>query len=148
VEPSESRLAPLEEVERPEDAANLSFGARATLAQAAAWSPNPDNPPFYFDLPTKEGELQPGVVAAWVANAPLAMVYQYVSNLERYTALALDSGAQDQGIAESTRELHDVLTRFGVAHEFEIYDPGDHISRVHERVEEYVLPFFSRHLAF
>jgi len=148
LDPRGPRMAQVEAVARPEDAADLPFGARATLAQAAAFSPNPDNPPFYFDLPTKAGEVQPAVVAAWAANATLAMVYQYVANLKRLHALALDAGAQDRGIAEGSRELHEILTRFGVQHSFEIYDPGDHVNRIQERMEEQVFPFFSENLAF
>jgi enterochelin esterase-like enzyme len=146
--PGGELLALLETVESPQDAAGLSFGARATLAQAAAWSPNPENPPFYFDLPTKNGEIQPDVVATWVANATLAMVPQYVANLKKLRALAIDVGVGDRGIAGTSRQLDGLLTRFGVQHSFEVYDPGDHISHVHERVEEHVLPFFSRNLVF
>jgi hypothetical protein len=146
--PGGPQAARLEEVQSPEDAADLPFGARAMLAEAAAWSPNPDNPPFYFDLPTKNGEIQPDVVAAWAANATLAMVYQYVANLKRLRALAIDVGVEDRGIAAASRRLDEILTRFGVQHTFEIYDPGDHINRVQERMEEHVLPFFSRNLAF
>ncbi len=40
----------LEAVKTPEDSAKLGFGARAQLAAAAAWSPNPKNPPLYLDL--------------------------------------------------------------------------------------------------
>src|SRR5580698_549780 len=42
----------LEAVKTPADSANLQFFARATLASAAAWSPDPKNPPLYLDLPT------------------------------------------------------------------------------------------------
>ena len=35
----------------PADSAKLPFGLRAQLASAAAWSPNPNNPPLYLDLP-------------------------------------------------------------------------------------------------
>jgi hypothetical protein len=118
------------------------------MAEAAAWCPNPDNPPFYFDLPTRGGEVQPHVAAAWTANATLAQIYQYVANLKRLNALAIDAGAQDRGIAESSRELNEILTRFGVPHAFEIYDPGNHTSRVQERMEGFVLPFFSTNLVF
>jgi enterochelin esterase-like enzyme len=38
-------------VKTPADSAKLSFGLRAQLASAAAWSPNPNNPPLYLDLP-------------------------------------------------------------------------------------------------
>src|SRR5438132_6187267 len=40
----------LEAVKTPEDSAKLPFPARAQLASAAAWSPNPKNPPLYLDL--------------------------------------------------------------------------------------------------
>ena len=50
----------LEAVKTPEDSANLSFFARATLATAAAWSPDPKNPPLYLDLPTKDGAAATG----------------------------------------------------------------------------------------
>ena len=49
----------LEAVKTAEDSAKLSFGLRAQLASAAAWSPNPKNPPLYLDLPTKNGQVQP-----------------------------------------------------------------------------------------
>ncbi|HWC16852.1 MAG TPA: alpha/beta fold hydrolase, partial [Terriglobales bacterium] len=68
----------LEAVKTPEDSAKLQFFARAQLASAAAWSPDPKNPPLYLDLPTKDGEPQPEVLAKWAANAPLAFIDQYI----------------------------------------------------------------------
>ena len=55
---------------------------RSNLASAAAWSPNPNNPPLYLDLPVKDGKVRPDIVAKWAANAPLAMVEQYVAEPE------------------------------------------------------------------
>ena len=51
----------LEAVKTPEDSAKLPFFARAQLATAAAWSPDPKNPPLYLDLPMKDGVPQPDV---------------------------------------------------------------------------------------
>ena len=127
-------------------ARKLDFGTRATLASAAAWSPNPKAPPFYVDLPTKDGVAQPQVLAKWAANAPLAMVDQYVANLRRYTAIGLDVGDQD-GLRFDTAELHRILDTYGIANAFEQYS-GDHVSNVADRMQNHVLPFFSRHLAF
>jgi pimeloyl-ACP methyl ester carboxylesterase len=79
----------LASVKTPADSASLSFGPRAQLASAAAWSPNPKNPPLYLDLPMKDGVPQPHVLAKWAANAPLAFADQYVSNLRRYRGLRL-----------------------------------------------------------
>src|SRR5436190_13739307 len=70
------------------DSAKLPFGLRAQLASAAAWSPNPKNPPLYLDLPS--GVKEAGVLAKWTANAPLAFIDQYIADLRRYRAIAID----------------------------------------------------------
>ncbi len=126
------------------ESASLDFGMRATLATAAAWSPNPKAPPFYLDLPTKDGVAQPSVLARWAANAPLAMVDQYVPNLRRYSAIALDCGDRD-GLRQDTQALHEILDSYGIDNSFALY-PGDHVSAVADRMQNHVLPFFGRHL--
>jgi S-formylglutathione hydrolase FrmB len=130
----------------PGDSSSLSFGTRAQLASAAAWSPNPKNPPLYLDLPTKDGVVQPDVLARWAANAPLAFVDQYIGNLRTYRAIAIDVGDQDS-LRVDAGKLHDVLDAYGLANTFEIY-PGTHTSRVADRIQNHVLPFFSRSLSF
>jgi enterochelin esterase-like enzyme len=133
-------------VKSPEDSARLSFFARAQLATAAAWSPNPKNPPLYLDLPTKDGMPQPDVLARWAANAPLAFVDQYVGSLRRYRAISIDVGDQD-GLRADAGKLHDVLDRYGIANSFELYQ-GTHTSKVADRFQNHVMPFFSRSLCF
>ena len=57
--PRPETIAPAEAIKtraQAEEAARApGFGASATLASAAAWSPNPNNPPLYLDLPVKDG---------------------------------------------------------------------------------------------
>ena len=134
----------LEAVKTPEDSANLPFFARAQLASAAAWSPDPKNPPLYLDLPTKGGQPQPDVLAKWTANAPLAFVDQYIGNLRRYRAIAIDVGDQD-GLRIDAGKLHDVLDKYGIANSFEVYQ-GTHTSKVADRFQNHVTPFFSQSL--
>lgn len=136
----------LEAVKRPEDSAKLPFMARAQLAAAAAWSPNPKNPPLFLDLPTKAGEIQSDVLAKWAANAPLAFIHQYVSNLRRYRGIALDVGDQD-GLRTDTGKLHDVLADYGIANTFDVYS-GNHTNRLGDRFQNHVVPFFSANLCF
>ena len=129
---------------RPDPSAGF---ANALAAQAAAWAPNPLNPPEYFDLPfDANGELDPLVAGKWLANAPLLMVDQYVPSLLRYRAIALDVGDADPLGADNVR-LDAALTRLKVPHAFEQYE-GDHGNRVRERFRTKVLPFFSEHLDF
>ena len=118
--------------------------AKALQSQAAAWAPNPQNPPEYFDLPTKNGELQPLVAAKWTANSPLLMVDQYVPSLKRYRAIAIEVGTRDPFLNLNT-QLDQALTRLGVQHKFETYD-GDHGSRIKARFAENLLPFFTSNL--
>lgn len=139
-------LAPLETVKSPADSAKLPFMLRAQLASAAAWSPNPKNPPLYLDLPVRQGAVQPEVLAKWAANAPLAFVDQYIGNLRRYRAIAIDVGDQD-GLKVDAGKLHEVMDSYGIANSFQIY-PGTHVSNVAFRFQDEVIPFFSRNLAF
>jgi enterochelin esterase-like enzyme len=136
----------LESVKREEDSATLSFFERAQLATAAAWSPDPKNPPLYLDLPFKDGVVQPDILAKWAANAPLAFIDQYIGNLRQYRAIGIDVGDQD-GLRADTTTLHQVLDKYGIANTFEVYH-GTHTSAVADRFQNHVLPFFSKNLCF
>jgi len=134
----------LQNVKTPADSAGLSFFARAQLASAAAWSPNPRNPPLFLDLPTKDGVAQPDVLARWAANAPLAFVDQYIGSLGRYRAIAMDVGDKDN-LRVDAGKLHDILDTYGIANTFEVYE-GTHTSKVADRFQNHVMKFFSEHL--
>lgn len=136
----------LADVKTPADSAKLSFFARATLATASAWSPNPEKPPLYLDLPVANGVPQPDVLGKWAANSPLAFLDQYVGNLRRYSGIAIDVGDQD-GLRVDTAKLQAELRRYGIASTFEEYK-GTHTSAVAVRFQNFVLPFFSKQLCF
>lgn len=140
----EAQEKQLESVKSPADAAGLGFFAKAQLASAAAWSPDPKNPPLYLDLPRKNGAPQPDVIAKWTANAPLAFIDQYIDNLREYRAISLDVGDQD-GLRFDMIKLHQVLDKYGIANGFEVYR-GTHTSAVADRFQNHVIPFFSRNL--
>lgn len=142
--PADALAKALEAVKSPADSAKLSFFPRATLATAAAWSPNPKNPPLYLDLPFKDGQPRPEVLAKWAANAPLAFVDQYIGALRSYRAIALDVGNQD-GLRDDTRRLHETLTENEIPATFEEYE-GDHTNKLGDRFQNHVLPFFGRTL--
>lgn len=133
------------QIERTKDGPPAGGGfANALLAQAAAWAPNPQNPPLYFDWPYKDGAPQPLVQAKWTANSPLVLVDQFVPSLRSYRAISIDVGDAD-GLRASNEQLSEALDRLGVEHAFEVYE-GDHVNRVAQRFRENVLPFFSEHL--
>jgi enterochelin esterase-like enzyme len=137
---------PLEAMKSPADAARLPWYLLPQLASAAAWSPDPKNPPLYLDLPYRNGALQPQILAKWTANAPLAFIDQYIDNLRRYAAIDIDVGDQDP-LRFDAGKLHAILDSYGIHNRFTIYH-GTHTSAVAYRFQDHVLPFFSRHLCF
>ena len=139
--------SPAESIRTVEEIAKAGFGTKAQLASAAAWSPNPDAPPLFLDLLTTDGQVRPEMAAAWAANAPLAMVHQYIFNLRSLKAIAFDAGTEDRGIHATSVALDALLTRYKLPHVFGSYQ-GDHLNRVAERIEQHMLPFFSTHLSF
>ena len=94
----------------------------------------------------KDGVAQPDVLARWTANAPLAFVDQYIGNLRQYRGISIDVGDQD-GLRVDSAKLHDVLDKYGIVNSFELYQ-GTHTSKVADRFQNHVMPFFSRNLCF
>lgn len=129
-----------------EQVAKSDFLTRANYAIAAVWSPNPSAPPFYSDYATKDGKVDPLVIAKWAANAPVAMVPQYLPSLQSLTAIGLDTGDKDF-VRDDDEEMHAELLKFGIKHDWELYE-GDHGNRFSERLERIVFPFFAKHLKF
>jgi enterochelin esterase-like enzyme len=142
--PPAELMKELEAVKTPADSAKLGFFARATLATASAWSPNPRNPPLYLDLPVKDGQPRPDVLGKWAANAPLAFMEQYIPNWRRHRAIAIDVGDKD-GLRTDAAALHATLERHGIRSSFEEY-AGDHTNRVADRFQNHVMKFFSANL--
>jgi enterochelin esterase-like enzyme len=131
-------------IEQLEDA---SFGVMATLASAAAWAPNPYMPPFYLDKPFVKGEVRQDIANKFAANRTLYIIEQYIPNLKKLKAIAIDAGMQDQGISSSTKKLHELLDAYNIPHLYESYQ-GNHTNRIGERIQTKTLPFFSEHLSF
>jgi enterochelin esterase-like enzyme len=128
-----------------EEVLKADFGTRASIASAAAWSPNPNNPPFYYDWLTKDGVAQPAILAQWAANAPLAMVPQYLTNLKSYKAVGIEIGTKD-GLIADNRVLDKLFTEFGIKHSYAEFD-GGHADKFAERVKDHMIPFFQKNLA-
>jgi S-formylglutathione hydrolase len=146
-----SRLTPqivseMKGVRTDSDFAKAGFFTKAMFASAAAWSPDPQHPPFFLDLPTGDEAERKMVMAKWTANAPLAMIDQYIGTLRRLHAIAFDAGLQDP-LSASLKVLDHVLNEYGIKHRFETYQ-GTHISGIATRIETKALPFFSKNLSF
>ncbi len=139
-------MTAMEAVKTKEDAAKLTFNQKSPLARGAAWSPNPDNPPLFMDLPVKDGKPQPVIAAKWMANSLMVMLEQYAPALKQMKAINMSVGLQDN-LVTTNRDMDQALTKAGVQHHFETFE-GDHNGQVGINFETKVLPFFSSQLAF
>lgn len=142
-DPARSRIA---DIQTDEELDKADFLTKATFASAAAWSPDPKNPPRFIDFPWKDGQFQPLIADKWAANAPLIMLDQYVPNLKNLHAIAFDVGTHDF-LMSGVQALDQALKAYGIAHIYETYD-GDHLNRIEMRFEKSVLLFFAKNLEF
>jgi len=118
--------------------------ALASPAQLSAWAPDPKNPPFYISTSVKDGAVDPLLLARLHANSPLVLLPQYVPAFKALRAIRLEVGDKDFLLNDDTM-MHNELDRFGIAHEWKVFD-GDHGNRVHDRIRSELLPFFAAHL--
>jgi enterochelin esterase-like enzyme len=128
-----------------EDRVKADFGTRAALSSMVAWSPNPQNPPYFADFPIKDGQLDTIVLAKWANNSPLAMVAGHVAELKSFKAIGSDVGTKDGLISDDTM-IHEELDRFGIKHDWATYE-GTHVDKIAQRFDEVVLPFMAQYLA-
>lgn len=144
-----ARLAALSSLSEARD---LTFVPSVYLALAAAFSPNPDRPPLYVDLPFEQRDGRwrkvDAVQAEWTEHSPYDMVPSHASHLKQLAGFAFDIGTRDELVAPFLlAQMDSAFTRAGVRHTFETYD-GTHMSGIGERMIRRVLPFFSRTLEF
>ena len=123
----------------------------AFISVAAAMSPNPGNEPFLVDFPFKlaSGSVIPDEKAyqEWIARFPAESMDTYAEGFARLRGIGFDVGDTDPitHIPLGSHTLSKALSARGIEHFFEQYR-GDHTSRIGERLEKKVLPFFSETL--
>jgi S-formylglutathione hydrolase FrmB len=104
---------------------------------SATYSPNPENPPFYVDLPVAypSGELIQEVWDRWLAFDPVVNVHDRLDNLRKLSGILLDVGSNDDySLHWGHRLLIHYLTEAGIAHEHR-ENAGNHGGRANERYQ-------------
>ena len=104
---------------------------------SATYSPNPNNPPFYVDLPMAwpSGELRQDVWDRWLTFDPVVNVHDRLDNLRKLSGILLDAGANDDyNLHWGHRLLSHYLDRAGIKHEHR-ENPGNHGGRANERFQ-------------
>ena len=132
------------------------FGANAIVALGRAFSPNPNNPPFYADIPfSYEGKtmiVNYKVLELWNKNMPIEMVDDYVDSLRKLKAIKLDWGRNEPFLylPMSCKIFSQKLENLGINHYAEEYI-GTHTNKLWTddgRALNDMLPFFDTYLKF
>ncbi len=132
-----------------------SYFGKVIIAFGKSWTPNPDNPPFYCDLPfTYEGDeliVHKDILEKWYANMPLHMIEDYQDNLKKLKAIKLDWGrnAGDR-FTIMCKMFSQRLENVGITHFAEEYI-GTHVNNIYTadgRIPNQMLPFFDFYLNF
>ncbi|HUQ20473.1 MAG TPA: alpha/beta hydrolase-fold protein [Gemmatimonadaceae bacterium] len=127
--------------------AKAGFNTNLIMAFGAANAPDLSNPPFYVSLPyIIKGDsmiLDRRIARRWSIR-PMEMAPEFVSNLRRLSIM-FDAGTVDgfKDIPVRANDLDNLLTSLGVPHSYELY-VGGHGDQIRSRIENKVLPFFSR----
>ena len=106
-------------------------------AYSAAYSPNPDRPPHFVDLPVAwpSGELIPEVWDRWLACDPVVNYADRLENLRRLSGILLDAGVNDDyELQWGHRVLSHRLSEAGIAHQLN-ENSGNHGGRANERLQ-------------
>ena len=128
-----------------------NFYVPAIIGVSQAFSPAPDNPPFFAEYPFKKegGTIVPNkeAFARWEANFPIHMIDGYQAHAHQLSGLRFDTALTDEftHIPPTTKAFSEALTTKGVPHRFEMYN-GDHRNRLwgrQGRLYTEVLPYFS-----
>ena len=152
--PNSNTFKELSQVKTPEDLNKTYFG-KVMVAFGKSWSPNPDNPPFYCDMPFEyEGDnliINQDVLKKWHANMPLYMIDDNLDNLLALKAIKFDWGRNaGERFTIQCSMFSQVLENAGITHFAEEYI-GTHTSGIYSRdgrIPQQMLPFFDYYLEF
>jgi pimeloyl-ACP methyl ester carboxylesterase len=137
-----------------EDLSKSYFG-KVIMAFGRSWSPNPNKPPFYFDLPF---EYKNDTVVAntealerWYSELPVHMIDEYLENLNKLRAIKFDWGRNaGERFTIQCKMFSQRLENVGVKHFAEEYI-GTHVNNIYTedgRIPQQMLPFFDYYLDF
>jgi enterochelin esterase-like enzyme len=144
-----------QELQTREELFKNSFDGTLMVAMGRAFSPNPDKPPFFADLPfSYEGDsliTHYDILKKWYDNLPYDMIDSYAENFSKLKAFKMDWGKHDNPVVYvSCRMFSEKLEALGIEHYSEefIGNHGNKLWSLDGRMINDVLPFFNANLEF
>ena len=158
LEPRSSAFKKASEIKSTDQLLKVSANlmANGLVAMGRAFSPDPDNPPFYTDLPyTYIGDslvVDSTALQHWKDNIPLEMNDTLLYRLKTLNAIKFDWGDHDyfKHIPVACKLFSEKLDSLGIQHAAEEYY-GSHDERLwtkNGRALNEMFPFFNAYLKF
>lgn len=120
--------------------------ARLLWSKAVAFSPNPDTPPFFANLPffREHSSIQRDslVWQKWQDYALINMIEAQKSALDKLNILF--SVGDTDPLIEETKSLSQILSELSIEHRLEVFD-GGHVEGVRKHFENDLFVFFDVH---
>jgi S-formylglutathione hydrolase FrmB len=110
--------------ELPTDFSDLNFHEMTGwyVEAAAGTAPDPDNPPFYCEMPFRivdgRGEFVPEVIAKIVEHDAAHEAQRYVQQPVRLRGILIRHGLQDTDYVPSVQSFKKLLTDLGIDHQY------------------------------
>jgi S-formylglutathione hydrolase FrmB len=116
----------------------FKFVNGTAYALAQAWLPNPDNPPYFCDLPFKYVNGQPVIISERMSKIDMQSLFALArvnkTGLKQLKTVYFDCGKYDDlGMFEPNVMFHNHLSEMKIKHNFETYE-GTHISHLYSRL--------------
>jgi enterochelin esterase-like enzyme len=114
--------------ELPKNLSDLDWVTQWWVQLAAGAAPDPNNPPFYAEMPFRivdgQGEFVPEVVAKIVEQDAAHEARRYLQQPVRLRGIRLQHGTYDDYVAPSVHSFEQVLTDLGIEHEYVEVETG------------------------
>ena len=108
--------------ELPRDFGDLGDVTGWWVQLAAGAAPDPDNPPFYCEMPFRivdgRGEFVPEVIAKIVETDAAHEARRYLQQPFRLRGIRIQHGTYDNNVAPSVHSFEQLLTNLGIEHEY------------------------------
>lgn len=122
----------------------LYSGENWYMYVAAAAAPNPDNPPFYFEMPIQivdgKGELVPDVIDRIVKNDAVHAARAYVEQPQRLNGMLILAGLYDEdpALLPPIESFVKVLTELGIEHDYVPVESGHCVQNWEKTILQYM----------
>ncbi len=158
VSPQKGVFKTIQDTESPEDLLKGDFLPIAMVALGRALSPNPDNPPFYTDMPfTYKSDIlitHHDILKKWTSQLPYNMLDTHFEDFSKLKAFKIDWGRNESNanahIPVTSRMFSEKLEALGFEHYAEEFI-GSHANKLWSydgRMIDNVFPFFDANLEF